>query len=62
MERRTLTVLEIAEYLGVCVDTVYTMVKEKQIPYIRVRRRILFSAEAIDQWIRDQEKRSLMYE
>lgn len=55
MQRKTLTVREAAEYLGVHPDTIYAMVRQKQIPHFRVRRRIFFSQEAIDAWIRDQE-------
>jgi len=55
MRRNTLTVREAATYLGVHPDTIYTMVRENQIPYFRVRKRIFFSMEAIEKWIRDQE-------
>jgi excisionase family DNA binding protein len=48
MERKTLTVQEIAEHLGVHRDTIYTMVRQKQIPHFRIRRRILFSREGSD--------------
>ncbi|ONK21196.1 DNA-binding protein [Bacillus sp. VT-16-64] len=50
----TFTVQEVAEYLGVCEDTIYTMVKKKEIPHFRVRRRIFFLKEKIDEWIREQ--------
>jgi len=55
MERKTLTVHEIAEYLGVHPDTIYTMVRTSQIPHFRIRRRILFNLETIESWIRQQE-------
>lgn len=55
MQRSTLTVPEVARYLGVSTDTIYTMVKRKQIPHVRVRRRILFRIESIDEWMRKQE-------
>lgn len=56
MQRQTFTVSETAEYLGVHEDTIYTMVKNKEIPHFRIRRRIFFSKETIDAWIRDQEQ------
>jgi excisionase family DNA binding protein len=37
-----LIVRELAGFLRVSTDSVYAMVREKQIPYFRVRRRILF--------------------
>lgn len=57
LEKKTLTVQETADYLGVHQDTIYTMVKQKQIPHFRIRRRIFFSVETIDAWIRHQEER-----
>ncbi|MEH7223896.1 helix-turn-helix domain-containing protein [Bacillus sp. JJ1566] len=59
MQRKTLTTEEVADYIGVHKDTIYTMVRQKQIPHIRVRRRIFFSIETIDAWMRDQEQKSL---
>jgi excisionase family DNA binding protein len=55
VQRNTLTVQEVAEYLGVHPDTIYTMVRKKEIPHFRLRRRILFSLETINSWIRQQE-------
>lgn len=57
MER--FTTKEVAEYLGVSVDSIYKMVREKEIPHFRVRRTILFSKKAIDSWVEQQEKESI---
>lgn len=57
--RTTLTVREAAERLGLHEDTIYNMVKSKQIPHIRARRRILFRAETLDQWMNQKEKESV---
>lgn len=51
-------VKDAAEYLGVCADTIYTMVKKSEIPHFRLRRRIMFSKSSIDQWIAEQEENS----
>lgn len=59
MQRKTLTAQEIAKYIGVHVDTIYTMVRQREIPHVRVRRRILFNIETIDAWMRNQEQKSL---
>ncbi|WP_102274055.1 excisionase family DNA-binding protein [Cytobacillus massiliigabonensis] len=59
MQRKTLTAQEIANYIGVHVDTIYTMVRQKEIPHVRVRRRILFNIETIDAWMRGLEQKSL---
>lgn len=51
------TVKELSEYLGVCADSIYTMVRENQIPHVRIRRRILFHKEEIISWI----QKSIIY-
>lgn len=55
MQRTTITAQEAADYIGVHIDTIYTMVRQKEIPHIRVRRRILFKVESIDAWLHQQE-------
>jgi excisionase family DNA binding protein len=59
MQRKTLTVNEVADYIGVHPDTIYNMVREKQIPHVRVRRRIFFTVEAIDRWMNEQEHKNI---
>ncbi|MGC8230977.1 helix-turn-helix domain-containing protein [Pseudobacillus badius] len=56
MTRQTMTVQEAADYLGVSTDTIYNMIREKEIPHFRVRRRIFFTRSAINEWIREQEQ------
>lgn len=57
MER--FTVKEAAEYLGVSADSIYKMVREKEIPHFRIRRTILLSKKAIDEWVEEQEANSI---
>lgn len=59
MKQRTLAPKEAAEYIGIHVETLYKMVRQKQIPHIRIRRRIFFSMETLDQWMKDLEIRSI---
>ncbi|MFD0673483.1 helix-turn-helix domain-containing protein [Cohnella sp. GCM10027633] len=47
----TLSVNEVAVMLGVSTDCIYTMVREQQIPFVRVRRRIIFHRDVIDSWL-----------
>jgi excisionase family DNA binding protein len=51
----TLTVKEVAGLLGVSTDCVYAMVREKQVEFVRVRRRILFHHDVIDAWLRGKK-------
>ncbi|MCY9578723.1 helix-turn-helix domain-containing protein [Paenibacillus alvei] len=54
--KKICSVSEVAEYLNVSTDSIYTMVREKQIPHVRIRRRIIFSIEVIEEWLREQSK------
>lgn len=54
IKRSTLTVEEIAEYIGVSIDMIYKMTREKAIPHFRVGRRILFKKDSVDKWIEFQ--------
>jgi excisionase family DNA binding protein len=59
---RLLSVSELTGLLGVSDETVYRMVREGQIPYVRVRGTIKFDPKALADWLRsvmfDPEKRS----
>ncbi|TJZ40065.1 helix-turn-helix domain-containing protein [Priestia megaterium] len=55
MNKLTITVKEAAEYIGVSKDLIYSLVREKRIPHIRVGQRILFRKQTIDQWFSIQE-------
>jgi excisionase family DNA binding protein len=57
-EFRILTVRELAGYLRVHQTTVYRLLKEKKLPAFRVGADWRFNHEAIDRWMRGQQKRS----
>ncbi len=52
MTERWLSVEEIAEYLGVAKDTVYTWVNNKGMPGHKVGRFWKFKRDEIDGWVR----------
>lgn len=56
VNKLTLTVKEAAECIGVSKDLIYKMVQEKQIPCLRIGKRILFRHESIEEWMINQEK------
>ncbi|MCR8986040.1 helix-turn-helix domain-containing protein [Brevibacillus laterosporus] len=58
MTKTTMSVSELATYLGVSTDTIYRMVRKKQIPNTRVRGRIFFRKKVIDEWMRKSEEES----
>lgn len=57
MERRPtiMTVQEVARYLRVHVVTVYRMIRQGQLPAIRVGRGWRFKKDEIDLWLRRYE-------
>ncbi len=48
---RYLRVPQAAAYLGFAPKTLYRLVEEKRIPYIRKRRTLLFDKPALDKWM-----------
>ncbi|MNR58119.1 Helix-turn-helix domain protein [compost metagenome] len=46
--RLTIDVKEVAELIGVSATCVYTLVREKQIPFKKIRSRILFHRPTIE--------------
>lgn len=52
MTDRWLSVDEIAEYLGVSKDTVYSWINKRNMPAHRIVRLWKFKSEEIDEWVR----------
>lgn len=52
MDDRWLSVAEIAEYLGVSLDTIYTWIAVKELPGHKVGRFWKFKKDEIDKWVR----------
>ncbi|MFC5532265.1 helix-turn-helix domain-containing protein [Cohnella yongneupensis] len=55
MSKNTLTVIEVADLLGVSTTTIYALVRERTIPFFRIRNRIFFRLESINDWIAQLE-------
>lgn len=54
IERRLLNIQEAAQYTRLSVPTLYTMVSQKRIPYVKLGRLVKFDREALEKWIRQQ--------
>jgi len=52
MEDRWLSVEEIALYLGISKDTVYTWINSKDMPAQKMGRLWKFKRDEVDEWIR----------
>jgi excisionase family DNA binding protein len=49
--RRLLTIQEVAEYTGLSTHTLYTMVSQRRIPFVKLGRLTKFDRCEIDKWI-----------
>ena len=49
--RRLVDIRVVADYLDVAPDTIYTMVSQRRIPFVKVGRLTKFDLKAIDEWI-----------
>lgn len=56
MKKITLTVNEVALLLGVSTTTIYTMVREGQIPHNRIRAKIVFHRDVIESWLKGEQQ------
>ena len=52
-------VKQLAEYLNVSIGLIRKLVKNKDIPYVRLGVKILFSKIEIDKWLLEQQKDNL---
>lgn len=51
MTRRLLDIKDVADYTGLSTHTLYTMVSQRRIPYVKMGRLTKFDREEIDKWI-----------
>lgn len=52
---RLIGIKEIAEYLGVTVNTMYAWVHCQQIPFYKVGRLVKFKKQDIDRWLEERK-------
>jgi len=50
MEKRFIGVKELSEYLGIAVDTIYSWVSERRIPFHKFGKLVKFDQRQIDSW------------
>jgi excisionase family DNA binding protein len=51
IRRRLLNISEVAEFTGLSVHTLYTMVSQRRIPFVKVGRLTKFDLRLLDEWI-----------
>lgn len=52
IKRRLLTIHEVAQYTGLSVHALYTMVSQRRIPCVKVGRLTKFDVGLLDAWIK----------
>ncbi|MFH1552172.1 MAG: helix-turn-helix domain-containing protein [Candidatus Omnitrophota bacterium] len=58
MAKSVMTIKELADYLQMKVVTIYKHAQEGKIPAFKVGSKWRFKKETIDEWIKNQEKKS----
>lgn len=51
MESRLLDIHQLSQQLGISVNTVYSWVNQKKIPYVKVGRLLKFDQNDINAWL-----------
>lgn len=49
--RRLISIKEASLYIGLQVDTVYRMVSQRRIPFVKVGSRTMFNVRLLDDWL-----------
>lgn len=60
--RETLTASEASELLGLSKWSVYELTRRKEIPHIKIGRRVLFRRESLLAWLSVRERDSIEVE
>ncbi|CDQ20990.1 helix-turn-helix domain-containing protein [Halobacillus karajensis] len=56
MERSKITIKEFSEYMGISIDLAYKLCREREVPHVRIGRRILLDKNSVDRWFQGKEK------
>ncbi|WP_297085466.1 helix-turn-helix domain-containing protein [uncultured Draconibacterium sp.] len=51
IHQRFLSVNDLCKYTSLCKSSIYKLVKEDSIPYLRPNKRVVFDRVAIDEWM-----------
>ena len=55
VSKRLIDVREASTYLGLAVGTLYNLVSMKQIPHVKLGRKLLFDLKDLDKWIEESK-------
>ena len=54
--KKLLSPKELSEYLGLSLNTIYSWVNERKLPYYKVSRLVKFDIAEIDNWLKDKKQ------
>lgn len=54
-ENELLTRKELAEFLRISIATLQTMMKNREIPFYKINKRIIFKKSDIDEWLKQRK-------
>jgi excisionase family DNA binding protein len=54
--KRLYSIAEVAEYTGLSIHTLYTMVSQRRIPFVKVGRLTKFDLIMLDAWIKQHTR------
>lgn len=52
IKKQFLSPQELSAYTGLSLNTIYSWVSQKRIPYIKISRLVKFNVSEIDEWMR----------
>ena len=53
MEKRLLNIKEASEYLGIPTKSLYKLVWQRRIPFVKIGKALRFDKERLDKWIEE---------
>lgn len=56
MNKRLINIAELSQMIGVSVNTLYSWVSQKKIPYVKMGRLTKFDLNDIDKWIEESKR------
>jgi len=62
VNRRLVNVRELSELLGISINTIYSWVSQRRIPFVKCGRLTRFDLHAIDEWIAENTVREERFE
>lgn len=57
-----MNVREVSEYLDLSVNTIYSLVSKRRIPFVKMGRLTKFDLEKIDDWIKENSVKEEKFE